>query len=143
MVIPLFVCAFPSLVSLTRLTDKHFSSLIKVRAAQAFQPDIQKLLAERDAKHQDKMLKKVFHFVFVKAFHYFMFMNATKHSNDVPHVSVTIFYNRCYSFYYILSAPLIVMCTCGPHGNTHMTLIWTLWTLIWNSCRTKLNQTLI
>ena len=121
MVIPLFVCALSSLVSLTRLTDKHFSSLIKVRAAQAFQPDIQKFLAERDAKHQEKMLKKVFHFVFVKAFHYFMFMNATKHSNDVPNVSVTIFYNRCYSFYYILSAPLIVMCTCGPHGNTHMT----------------------
>ena len=47
----------------TRVTDKHLSSLIKVGAAQAFQPDIQKLLAERDAKHQDKMLKNVFHFV--------------------------------------------------------------------------------
>ena len=67
------------------------------------------------------MLKNVFHFVFVKAFHYFMLMNATKHSNVVPNVSVTILYNRCYSFYYILIAPPMVMCTCGPHGNMHMT----------------------
>ena len=40
----------------TMLADNHLSSLIKVGAAQAFQPAIQKMLAERDAKHQDKML---------------------------------------------------------------------------------------
>ena len=61
------------------------------------------------------MLKKVFHFLFVKAFHYFMFMNATNHSNDVPNVSA-ISYNRCCSFY-VLSAPT-------SHGNVHMQPSW-------------------
>ena len=143
MVIPLFVCAFPSLVSLTRLTDKHLSSLIKVGAAQAFQPDIQKLLAERHAKHQEKMLKKVFHFVFVKSFHYFMFMNATKHSNDVPNFSVIILYNRCYSFYYILSTPLMVMCTWGPHGNMHMTHVALKVHWVWHAWARWLNVSVI
>ena len=35
-------------------------------------------------------------------------------STDVHNVFVSIFYDRCYSFYYILSVPLMVMCTCGP-----------------------------
>ena len=48
-------------------------------------------------------------------------MNATKTSNDVSNVSVTIFYNICYSCHYILRAPLMEMCTGGPHGNTNMT----------------------
>ena len=106
----------------TRQTDKYLSSLIKVGATHAFQPDIQKIVSRKRCQTSgQKMLKNVLHFVFVKAFHYFMFMNVTKHSNDVPNVSVTIFYDRCYSFYYILSTPLMVMCTCGPHGNMHMT----------------------